>query len=414
MKCISFLLLLLMYSLPGTTQIKTDTWLKELITTHASPFLQHILSNPDSFQYQIIYTKIDRDKNNKAHFTNYYFNVDRNRYFNPASTVKLPTALAALEKLNTMKIRGVTINTPMLTDSAYSGESSVIRDTSAENGFPSIAQYIKKIFLVSDNDAYNRLYEFVGQQNLNESLRKKSYADVRITRRFVPMTQEENRHTNPIRFVQNGKIIFSQPAAYSTIYFDFSKQVFIGKAHLNRDDSLINSPMDFTTHNNLPLEDLQQMLQSVLFPESVPKKKRFALTNDYYNLLYRYMSSLPKESRYPTYDTTEFFDSYTKFFYKSGKQKIPSYIRIFNKPGWSYGFLTDAAYVVDIKNKIEFILSAVIYVNADGILNDNKYEYEQIGYPFFNEIYRIIYTYELTRDRKYIPNLERFQFVMNK
>ena len=30
---------------------------------------------------------------------------------------------------------------------------------------------------------------------------------------------------------------------------------------------------------------------------------------------------------------------------------IPSYIRVFNKPGWTYGFLIDAAYIVDFKKQ---------------------------------------------------------------
>jgi len=393
-----------------SAQAKTDAWLQQLLLSNASPLLQNVLSKPDSFQYQIIYTQINRDKKNRPHFTHYYVNVDRNRYFNPASTVKLPTALAALEKLNDMQVPGVDKNTAMLTDSAFSNQTIVTTDTSAANGLPSVAQYVRKIFLVSDNDAYNRLYEFVGQQTLNETLRRKGYNDVRITRRFVPMSEEENRHTNPIRFVKDGKLVYQQPAAYSTIDFDFSKKILVGKAHWDWNDSLINSPMDFTTHNNLPLQDLQQLLQSALFPESVRKKQRFHLTDDDYQLLYHYMSAYPSESRYPTYDTTEYFDSYAKFFYKAGKQKPPSYIRIFNKPGWSYGFLTDAGYVADLKNGVEFMLSAVIYVNADGVLNDNKYEYETIGYPFFNAVYNIIYDYELKRKRKYLPDLSKFAF----
>ena len=400
----------LFFSNAVCAQAKNDAWLQQLFSEKASPLLRNVLNKPDTFQYQIIYTQINRDKKNRPHFTNYYVNVDRDRYFNPASTVKLPTALAALEKLNDMNINGVDKNTAMLTDSAFSGQTSVTKDSSAANGLPSVTHYIKKIFLVSDNDAYNRLYEFTGQQTLNETLRKKGYHDVRITRRFVTMTEEENRHTNPILFVKDGKLIYQQPAAYSTIDFDFSKKIFMGKAHWDRNDSLINAPMDFTTHNNLPLEDLQQMLQSVLFPRSVPKRKRFRLTGDDYRLLYHYLSALPSESLYPRYDTSEFFDSYTKFFYKAGKQKIPSHIRIFNKPGWSYGFLTDAAYVADFKNGVEFMLSAVIYVNADGVLNDNKYEYTQIGYPFFNEVYRIVYEFERSRPKKYVPALDEFMF----
>ncbi|MCK7558259.1 hypothetical protein MKQ70_25960 [Chitinophaga sedimenti] len=83
---------------------------------------------------------------------------------------------------------------------------------------------------------------------------------------------------------------------------------------------------------------------------------------------------------------------------------------MFNKTGWSYGFLTDVAYVVDFKNKVEFMLSGVIYLNRDGVLNDNKYEYEETGYPFFKEVGEIIYKYELSRKRAYTPDLRRFQF----
>jgi hypothetical protein len=384
-------------------QSKNDHWLRELMEIKGSPLLQHVLSNPDSFQYQVIYTQINRDKHNKPHFRNYYLNVDRNRYFNPASTVKLPTALAALEKINRLSQQGIDRNTTMLIDSSYPGQTSVSTDTSSVNGLPSVAQYIKKIFLVSDNDAYNRLYEFVGQEQLNTTLQQKSYKNVRITRRFVPMNEEENRHSNAIRFMKDGKLIYEQPAAYSQYHFDFSKKIEIGKGHFNWKDSLIREPMDFTTHNNLPLEDLQQILRSVIFPKSLPRRKRFNLTEEDLSFLLQYMSAYPSQSHFPTYDTTEYFDSYAKFFFKTGRQKPPPYIHIYNKPGWSYGFLTDAAYVSDTRNGIEFMLSAVIYVNRDGILNDNKYEYENVGYPFFKDLYEVIYNMEKERKRKYTP-----------
>jgi len=167
--------------------------------------------------------------------------------------------------------------------------------------------------------------------------------------------------------------------------------------------------MDFTRHNNLPLEDLRNILVSVLFPESVLPERRFDLTSEDYRFLYQYMSEYPRESRYPHYDSTEFFDSFTKFFlFKSGKARIPAEMRIFNKPGWSYGFLTDVAYIVDFAQKTEFMLSAVIYVNSDGILNDDKYEYDETGYPFFKELGEIIYRYELHRHRNFAPDLKKF------
>ena len=57
------------------------------------------------------------------------------------------------------------------------------------------------------------------------------------------------------------------------------------------------------------------------------------------------------------------------------------------------------------------MLSGTIYVNRDGILNDDKYEYEELGYPFFKEVGNIIYQYELERKREYVPDLKNFNVV---
>ena len=408
----------------GYAQERTDSFLVNLLRDQASPQLRKVLDHPDSFRYQLIYTRIDRDKRNRPHFSNYYYRVNPLEYFNPASTVKMPLAFLALEKMNGLAGHGIDKYSPMLTDSAYSGQHPVYADSSAAGGLPSLAQYIKKIFLVSDNDAYNRLYEFLGQEGLNRRLWEMGYPGIRITRRFVPMSEDENRVTNPIRFLARsgrpgegegtgkaaGRVAYAQPAAQSQLVFDFSRPVLIGQAHLDRNDSLVPSPMDFTRHNNIALEDLRQILQSVLFPESVPAARRFHLKADDYRFLYRYMSQYPSEESHPQYDTTEFFDSYTKFFlFKAGRTPIPSYIRVFNKPGWSYGFLTDVAYIVDFKNKVEFMLSGVIYVNRDGVLNDDKYEYEETGYPFFKEVGEIIYRHELGRKRTVAPDLGKFK-----
>jgi hypothetical protein len=132
--------------------------------------------------------------------------------------------------------------------------------------------------------------------------------------------------------------------------------------------------------------------------------------NDY-QLLYQYMSQFPRESGFPAYDQKEFYDSYVKFFLFGTEKdaEIPGHIRIFNKVGWSYGFLTDVAYVVDLKNQVEFFLSATIYCNEDEILNDDKYDYETIGLPFLERLGQVVYEYELGRKKKHLPDLSRFK-----
>jgi hypothetical protein len=84
---------------------------------------------------------------------------------------------------------------------------------------------------------------------------------------------------------------------YNTDSFDFSQTIKIGKAHYNNKDSLINEPIDFTKVNNLPLEDFQQILQSILFPLSVPARQRFNLTKDDYAFLKQFLSQYPFRNR---------------------------------------------------------------------------------------------------------------------
>ena len=391
-------------------QPKTDSLLNSILAANHDRLFQQVLGDPQTYRLQIIYTEIDRNKQNKPSFRNYYFNYDPDLYFNPASTVKLPLAFLSVEKLDKIHVKGVTKYTAMQFDSSFEKQVKLYKDTTSPNSLPSVAHFIRKAFLVSDNDAYNRMYQFVGQQAINRSLHKKGYNDIRITRQFMGFTPEQNRHTNQVRFIrEDGSLIYLQPATYNADSFYFPHSVRIGHAYYDRNDSLIHEPIDFTFANNLSSLDLQQLLQSALSPSSVPKRERFDLSAHDYEFLYQYLSQFPSETNYPKYDTTKYFDSYVKFFFKYGSHKVPSYVRVFNKVGWAYGFLTDVSYVADFKNKIEFMLSATLYVNSDGILNDDKYDYDTVGYPFLYHLGQTIYEHELKRSRRHPPDLSRFE-----
>src|SRR6187399_3242353 len=395
---------LLITSASSIAQPRTSKLLQNIFGAEKDSLFKSVIQHPEIYRYQIIYTQINRDKNNIPSFISYYFNYDSLQYFNPASTVKMPLAFLSLEKQ-----KGVNMFTPMQYDSGYSRQTILHKDSTAENGLPSIAQFIRKAFLVSDNDAYTRMYEFVGQQTTNRRLHEMGYPDIRITRRFMRMNADENRHTNPIRFIKpDGSLIYFQPPAYNTDSFDFSHINKMGRTYMNAQDNLINEPIDFTTANNVTVYHLQQLLQSVLFPNSVPSNRRFRLDKADYDFLYRYLSQYPSETDYPKYDTGLYYDSYVKFFFKQGGHSIPDYIRVFNKVGWAYGCLTDVSYVADFKNKVEFMLTATMYVNSDGVMNDNKYDYDNIGYPFMYKLGQCIYNYELKRQRKYKPDLSKF------
>ncbi len=391
-------------------QPQTDKFLKQRLLANPDPVFQKVLANPLQYRVQIIYTQINRDKNNRPSFTNYYFHHDPYLYFNPASTVKMPLAFLALEKLNDLNKPGINKFTTIQFDSAFERQVAMSVDSTAPERLPSIAHFIRRAFLISENDPYNRLYQFMGQEEINRKLHEKGYVNTRITRQFMGYTYEQNRRTNPVRFLDaGGNVVYFQPMGYNADTFDFSRPAKLGTGYMNRFDSLIHEPFDFTQHNNLPLLDQQQMLQSILFPSSVPEKKRFNLKPEDYAFLYRYLSQYPSETPYPYYDDSLFYDSYVKFFFHDSTHKLPQGVRVFNKVGWAYGFLTDVSYVVDFNNRIEYMLAATIYVNEDAILNDDKYEYESIGRPFLNQLGKTIYQFELKRKRKVRPDLSDFK-----
>jgi beta-lactamase class A len=395
---------------------KTDVFLEDILKQYPQYF-DSILAHKKDWNVQIIYTQVNRGKNNLPKLTNYYFNVNSARYFYPASTVKLPTALLALQRINELKTTGINIdkNTTIITESGYSGQTSVYNDPTASDGRPTIANYIKKIFLVSDNDAQNRLYEFLGQEYLNEQLHKKGYEEVQILHRLqIALSEDENRHTNPVKFLDaNNNVLYQQPLAFNQTKYA-KRNDTLGKAYY-KSDQLINGAMDFSKKNRISLESLHTILRSIIFPNSVLPKQRFKLTPEDFKFLYQYMSQYPAESAFPPYDSTNYQDAFGKFLlYGSQKGSLPKNIRIFNKIGDAYGHLLDVAYIVDFDKKIEFFLSAEIYCNTDNVLNDDKYDYETTGYPFMKNLGKVIYDYEINRKREHYPDLSTFRMVYDK
>ncbi len=406
-----FLVLLSISFLIGSCQPNSQVLFEEGLEDY--PTLQKVLADTAKYQVQILYTQIDRNEHGNPLFTTYPFNVDDSRYFYPASTVKLPVALLALEWLEEQQVLGLTLETTMLTDSVRPSQLPALRDSTSQTGLPSIGHYIKKILLVSDNDAYNRLYELLGSDYINRKLNEKGLVNSVIMQRLsFPISPEENRQFNPIRFVDNsGKTLLELPARQADSAYVVPGYPKLGRAYY-KNDSLIQGGMDFSYKNKFALSDLHGVVQRTIFPEAFVGMERFNLNEEHRNFVLQYMSMLPRESEYPAYDTTEFYDSFSKFTkFGTEKGKIDPRFRLFNKTGWSYGHLIEGGYFVDFESGVEFFVSAIVYVNEDQILNDDKYETDEVGLPFFAELGEYLYQRELKRKKQLIPDLSRMKLV---
>ncbi|MFL0297547.1 serine hydrolase [Aquirufa novilacunae] len=391
---------------------KPTNILEQLLLAHPEKF-KKLTDHPEKYRLQILYTQIDRDANNKPSLTTYSYRADTNEYFYPASTVKLAASVLALEKLNTLKIKK---ETTFQTFKNRPSQLEIKTDSTAASGLPSIAHYIKKILLVSDNEAYNRLYEFLGQRSFNESMAKKGFQGVRLTHRLqTPLPRLENQYTNPIQLIDaSGKLLFQQLEAFNDKPYAANNPILLGKGTMNDAGVVEDRPLDFSLKNAYPLQAQHLFLQRLMLPEAFPKKDQFILSKEDYQFLYRYMSMYPTESKEPAYQ--EEFATYCKFlYYGSEKNTVlnPS-IRIFNKVGDAYGFLLDNAYVVDFDKKVEFMVTAVVLCNEDEIFNDEKYDYDSIGFPFYKNLGEVIYAYELNRPKKHLPDLSHLRFDYTK
>ena len=384
-----------------------DSLLIDLMKQNPNYFAS-LLADPGQYRIQILYTQINRDKKNIPHFKEHSYRLNANEYFYPASTVKFPLSVLALEKLNNLKVQGLTKASTAIYDSVTARQETIYNNPYAIDGRQTIEQAIKEVLVVSDNNAANRLYEFLGQEYIHSQLANKGYPEVYIRNRLeLGRTPLENRQTQAVHFYDaNNKLIYTQPAQNNTSKLPYYN-VLIGNGYLNNNDSLINAPLNFSEKNRISLSDLHHIMQSVIFPNQMPKKQRFNLSSDDRKFLLQWMHTTPTESTYPTYDSSEYYPAYAKFIMLGSERgTIPSNIKIFSKAGDAYGFLLDNTYIIDTEAKVEFMLSAVIYVNADGILNDNTYDYRTIGLPFMKNLGNTIYQYELSRKRAYRPNFD--------
>ena len=336
------------------------------------PAIKTVMDNLENHEVQIQLTDVKSD-------TTYKFQVDTNNYFYPASTVKFPIALLALEKVNTLD--SITSDTPFLIE----GDSI----------YTSIRECVTKIFAVSDNKAYNNLYEFLGRDYINKKLIEKGFNNVQISHRLSigvannPKTKSIVFKINDSSFINQVSILDSEIKALEL------NRIKKGKGHF-KDGDLVNEPMDFSKKNYLPISSLHDMMKRIQFPNNYDDKEQFNLNEEDYKFLLSTMKIVPRDVGY---NEADFYDGYVKFFMLGDtKKRIPDYLEISNKVGYAYGYLTDCAFIEDTKHDVSFFLTATIHVNKDDIFNDDVYEYEDIGIPFLAELGRQIHTYYLEKD----------------
>lgn len=306
---------------------------------------------------------------------------DPQRYVYPASTVKLAAAVATLLELQR---RAATASEAFDLGAEWRIGTRFAGD--AEVQWLSVERDLRAMLVVSDNEAFNHCFEFVGPSRLNATMWDAGLASFRIWHRLSePRSLRENRQTRPMALRQGGREL-ALPARDDEFAMDNAafSDLSIGTGHL-RGNAVVAEPMSFTEKNAVALRDLQDLLAMVVRPEIPLGKKGFPqLSVSARAFLVQELGRFPRESTAPVFDPAKYPDHWGKFVLPGVRRVVPKeHVRVFDKSGRAYGFTLENAYVEDTHTGRGFFLAAVLYTNDDGVVGDDRYEYETVADPFF-------------------------------
>ncbi len=351
--------------------------LSDWISSSDDQYIQKVISDPAAFELQIHYSRCPLA--DQTQFEDYQFSYSLNQkkpYFYPASTVKLPASIFALEKLN--EFENINRDTPFLVQ----GDTLPI----------STSRCIEQIFAVSDNKANNLLFEFLGADYYNRRFKELGFDNSRISHRLSTPNSAELT-TPPIYFFDDTDTILSI-ASQTNAPIEKLDLLGIEKGISYNDDNgdRKEGPFDFSLKNWYDLEDQMQTVKRLIHPELYPENMRFKINEEQRAFLIETMAKTPRELGY---EQETYFDSYVKFLVFGDQKEINTpNIKVHNKVGLAYGTLTDTAYIVDEENQIDFFLSVTLLVNKNEQFNDGVYEYDELGIPFMAALGKRILAFE--------------------
>jgi hypothetical protein len=363
--------------------------LAAILTAHRG--LDAVVGDAPRYRFQAVLGIVEERPGDRPVLVQHTFRA-ADEYLYPASTVKLFAAVAALETLAALRRdTGLAIDadTPLVFHPLFPGELREDTDpTNLVNGRFTVRHEIRKLFLVSDNEAFNRLYELVGPGGIAASLARAGITGGRIVHRLSEArSAAENLRLPRIDFAGEGfTYTLPERTAPPLPPAPAEAGLEIGDAYLTG-DSRVEGPMGFAAKNRFPLASLQRGLCMVVRPDVDCGGPGFALDPADRELLVEAMGQLPRESANPVYDPVEHPDASTKWLLPGVRRVLPEErVRIHDKSGQAYGFTLDNAWVVDTATGQSFFLAAALYTNDDGVLNDDLYDYETVALPFFVDL----------------------------
>lgn len=370
-----------------------DSWLVKTLR-EGDPRWKDWLAQAEDLRLQIFVTVVEPGD---APWKTHAFRADA-EYFYPASAIKTFLAIAALKTLSAKVGGDIELGTRIFRcrddkagcepptederdDKDEDKDEDEAGDGKKKHKKLRVGQEITKLLSYSDNDSYNRLWDIVGHREVNEMMAELGFGSVRFHHK-MNAPAERSRGTSRVRISPNSKKGFEVPRRKS----DFepaptqATRLSVGKSYRDK-GKLFEEPLSFATKNYVSLRELQKVNISLLFPDR-PEAAKLGLSDAQRKHLLSAMTSQLKNMKHAA-EHGPFTPGVVEVL-KANR------VRYVSKSGRAYGFHLENAYIEDTVTKRGFFVTATVYANPDGVMNDDDYAYEEISKPLLASLGAIL------------------------
>lgn len=361
-----------------------DAFVENALRASGAEGVDDWLERADALRLQVLVSVVKPGAKGPSDLEEHGFRVDA-EYFYPASAIKTLLAVGALRYLDELaESHDVELppNVRIMRCEAPAGHCEVPEvdedddpDDDYDEEKPNLSREIRKLLAWSDNDSYDRLYDLVGHQRLNELMVDLGLSSARFHHRMSSSAAPEK--TLRVRvFPWKGKVI-TLPARSSELRLAATPAagLTVGTAH-KTGKGLVEEPMSFAHKNYASLRDLHRLHVALVRPEL--SELDLKLSPEALEVVVDAMTGRPVAGKHGAVH----------------KPMLPGVLeavaleglRYTNKSGRAYGFHLENAYLEHGERGGAFFVTAVIYANPNGVLNDDDYAYEELSQPFLEAL----------------------------
>jgi hypothetical protein len=343
-----------------------------------SPELSALAYSPEC-EVQIAYTPLLRKRDPRQRPVTYTWQLAPQRWFPAMGLARLPLGLVTAENLFRS---GHDLGAAVELEAAPEGGEWSAREPRAE----AVERSLRRLWAGDENSAYNRLYEYLGSDALNLRLEALGYRDARLIGHLGGRESADPFSTRGGRLLGSaGQNTLEQWPARQGRERSFPYSPAVGSAWRDEDGNLVEGARDIRHSSFLPLRDVHDMLMALVDPNLVAAGRRWLLKPEQREALLKLLSTLPGESRDPVY-YANIKPNDAGHYFAFGERLTLAGLKLPGISGRSLGYVAESRLLRHSDTGAECFLSAVVFCNDGGMLDDDRQRYDSLGVPFLREL----------------------------